>query len=76
MEKDLPGKISLQEIISILRGEENVSLPLKGTEEKKTSECQGQMQPRVPAGGKTPSSLLIFGCSASGRLRLTVTAVA
>lgn len=62
MEKGLPGKISLEEIISTLRGKENESLPLKGTKEKKTSERQGQMQPRVPARGRAPSSLLLFGC--------------
>lgn len=39
------GKICLEEIILILHCKKNVILPLKGTEEKKTTECQAQMQP-------------------------------
>lgn len=45
MEKALLGKISLKEIIFIFHCKENIILPLKGTKEKKATECQGQMQP-------------------------------
>lgn len=38
MQKDLPEKISLKEIILILHCKENIILPLTGTKEKKTTE--------------------------------------